>query len=274
MPSCRTEPLVTPENAVAVCSFFTKECAKHTSFWQLKTFHIEVSKVYFGCKMYYLIFPRDIFWHYDNGLVSGHWRAASRNTWLKHHSLWDLEVSPKSTLFSMGFGSDIIVFTRVNRCSITPHITSLIYMTSLFYHLSASNFKYPSCITSCRCCVGCGAIWASTASFQWWGEELAWGVWSPFPSTAATLLLRKLKQELVNTPWTPCCSLSVLCAYQHKSWTPFTSAVGKRFSPFPPFHFTPCNFSFLEPSAGQGLLRWNLFNIWHFPTSYFSPSAL
>lgn len=193
MPSCRTEPLVTPENAVAVCSFFTTECAKHTSSWQLKTFHIEVSKVYFGCKMYYLIFARDIFGHDDNGLVSGHWRAAFRNTWLKHHSLWDLEVSPKSTLFSMGFGSDIIVFTWVNRCSITPHITSLIYMTSLFYHLSASNFKYPSCITSCRCCVGFVAIWSQHSLFSVVGRGAGLGCLVSFSQHSCNTAAEEIK---------------------------------------------------------------------------------
>lgn len=177
----------------------------------------------------------------------------------------------------MGFGSDIIVFTRVgNRCSISPHITSLFYMASLDYFIIylLATLNTQVVLLPADVVLAVVLCEASTASFQWWGEELVWGVWSPFCSTAVTLLLRKLKQELLNTPWTPCCSLSVLCAYQHKSWAPFTSAVGKRFSPFPPFHFTPCNFSFLEPSAGQGLLRWNLFNIWLFPTSYFSPSAL
>lgn len=80
MPSCRTELLLTPEKAATVCYCFTKEYANHTSSWQLKTFlwrsqHTEVSKAYFGCKIYCLTFPRDYvstrwWWFHFRTLIS------------------------------------------------------------------------------------------------------------------------------------------------------------------------------------------------------------
>lgn len=280
VPSCKTEPLVIPQSAAVVCSSFTKECAKHTSSWQLKTFlwrsqHIEVSKVYFGCKIYYLTFPRDMFWHDDDGLTSGYWLAAFRNKWLKHHSLCDLQVSLKSMLFSMASGSNVCFHKSKLRYNIIPHIIPLIYMAPLDYFITylLSTLNTQAATTSCRCCVGCGAIWSQHSIFS--DGERSWlGGLVSFSQHSCDTAARKLKQELLNAPVTPCCSLSILCAYHEKSCPPFTPAAGRRFLSFPPFCFTPCNFSFLEPSAGQGLLRWNLFNIWHFPTSYFSPSTL